>query len=562
MGLKNLFVNGKNLLSRQQSNIFSAALVLAVAFGFSAFLGVVRDRFLYAQFYACCADHLDAYNAAFRLPDLVFQLLVIGALSSAFIPIFSEKLLKNEELAFRVARSTGTLLALLFLPLALIVFVFAEPLSDLITANFSSEQVSMMANLTRIMIFAQFFFLFSNLVTGVLQVKKRFILPALSPIVYNLGIILGIKLLSPTLGIYGPAVGVLIGACFHLLIQLPLAAKLGFKLIPDFSFHLPEIKRILKLMFPRSLALGLSQIESTIIMFLATAFPPGSLSLLYLAEHLSNLFSRLFGATIGQAALPSFSSLTAANRDEQFGKILLDSLLTSLYLAVLAAVSVLVLRIPLVRLAFGARQFPWRATLQTGKVLAFLSPAIIANSGIQIVTRGFYALQDTRKPFWISLCSLLVTLAVGLVGVFYLNWEILALVLAISLSAMSRFLLLLLFISFQVKHFDWQRFGEFCRKTVLLVVVSGPVFWGLMRVFDRYWFDTSRVVDLFGLTALTLLGGGAVYIGLSLKLNMKEGRIFLSLLKRVLNFHQVLTASKEQMKKPQELLEISGEFRK
>ncbi|MCD6226011.1 murein biosynthesis integral membrane protein MurJ [bacterium] len=560
MGLRTLFINGRRLLSRRQNNIFSAALTLAIAFGLSAFLGVVRDRFLYARFYACCAPQLDAYNAAFRLPDLVFQLLVIGALSAAFIPVFSEKLLQNPREAYSLARATGTLLALIFLPLAAIIFLFARPLSALITANFTEEQIDTMANLTRIMIFAQFFFLFSNLTTGVLQVKKRFLLPALSPIVYNLGIILGIKVFANFLGIYGPAVGVLLGAVFHLLIQLPLALKLGFSFRPEFSFRRPEIKRILKLMLPRSLSLGLGQIENTVIMFLATTFPPGSLSLLYLAEHLSQLFSRLFGVTIGQAALPSFSSLTAARKNQEFAKVFLDSLLESLYLALLAATAVLVLRIPLVRLAFGARQFPWAATLKTGKVLAFLTPAIVANSGIQIATRGFYALQDTKKPFFISLFSLLIILLVGFGGVFWLHWQIYALVLAISLAAVVRFFLLLFLISQKIEGFNWKRIREFLGKSIVLVTVSGPVFWGMMHFLEKFWLDTTRVWGLLVLTLLTLGGGTAVYLFLSLRLGMEEGKVLLTLLRRFCNFRQLFLTSQEQIKDTKELLETQGEL--
>jgi len=555
MNLKAIFINGKNLLSRQQNSILSAAFVLAAAFGLSALLGILRDRFLYARFYACCADQLDAYNAAFRLPDLVFQLLVIGALSSAFIPIFSEKLLESEEKAFQIARATGTFLFCLFLPLAGAIFFFARPLSSLITASFTSEQVSLMANLTRIMIFAQFFFLLSNLTTGILQAKKRFFLPALSPITYNLGIIFGIQALSPLLGIYGPAAGVLLGSLLHFLIQLPLALHLGFSLKPDFSFHLPEIKRIFTLMIPRSLALGLGQIESTIVLFLATTFPPGSLSLLYLAEHLTNLSSRLFGATIGQAALPSLSSLIAAKRHARFSQVLVDSLLESLYLAILAAVILLVLRIPIVRLAFGARQFPWKATLQTGRVLAFFSPAVIAQAGSQILTRGFYSLQDTRRPLIVSFFSLIIVVCTSVIGIFFFRRGILALVVAVSLAATIRFLALLLIISRRIEGFPWPRLWSFAQKIFLVVVASASVFWLSMRFLDHYLLDTSRVSGLLLLTLLSLLSGGSVYLFCSLRLGLKESKVFLNLVKKVFNLHQIMVISRSQMEKPQELLE-------
>ncbi len=549
-----MLANGKNLLSREQNNIFSAAMVLAVAFGLSALLGILRNRLLYARFYACCAPYLDAYNAAFRLPDMVFQLLVIGALSAAFIPIFSQKLLKDKDEAFLIARSIGTFLFLIFIPFALIIFAFAPFLSSLIAAGFNYEQIIVMADLTRIMIFAQIFFLFSNLTTGILQAHKRFIIPALSPLIYNLGIILGIVLFSNWLGIYAPAVGVLLGAIGHFLVQFPLARRLGFRFKPLFSFKLPEIRRILRLMVPRSLALGLSQIESTVILFFATGFPAGSLSLLYLAQQLSNLFSRLFGSTIGQASLPSLSALRAANKKKEFNKVFMDSLLESLYLSVWAAIVLLVLRIPLVRLAFGARAFPWQATLQTGKVLAFLSPAVVAESGSQIVTRGFYSLQDTKKPLVISLISLLVTLVVSLLGIYSFGWGIAGLVLAISLSAIVRFIVLLITISWQLPDFAWGRFWQFTRKTLVVGLISGPVFWFLLRLFDQYLLNTTRVFGLILLTAGVLFGGSLVYLGLSLKLKIDQARVFLKLVKKLVNFRQAFLTSQTHLEEPKELL--------
>jgi len=533
-------------------------MVLAAAFGLSAILGILRDRLLYARFYACCAPQLDAYNAAFRLPDLVFQLLVIGALSAAFIPIFSQKLLENKKEAFIVARAIGTFLFLAFIPLALIVFIFARPFSGLIAAGFAPEQINLMANLTRIMIFAQVFFLFSNLTTGILQAHKRFVVPALSPLVYNLGIILGIKFFSPWLGIYGPAGGVFLGALGHFLLQFPLARSLGFRFKPSFDFGLPEIKRVLKLMIPRSLSLGLGQIESTIILFFATGFPAGSLSLLYLAQHLSQLFSRLFGSTIGQAALPSLSSLRASKKTGEFNQVLMDSLLESLYLSAWAAIVLLVLRIPMVRLAFGAKTFPWQATLQTGRVLALLSPAVVAQSGSQILTRGFYSLQDTKRPLIISLISLLITLMVSLIGIYFLGWGIIALVLAISLAAIARFLVLLVVISWQLKGFAWGRLWSFAQKSLLVTAVSGPVFWLLMRLSDQYLLDTTRVVGLSLLMVITLLGGSSVYVWFSLKLNLKEAQVFLRLIKKLINFRRTFAVSQTQMEKPKELLETAS----
>jgi len=560
MTLKDLFTNGRSILSRKQTNILSAAFVLGFAFTISAVLGILRDRFLYAQFYSCCASQLDAYNAAFRIPDIIFKLLVIGALSAAFIPVFSGALEENKNQAYSLARSTITLLFIIFSVIAVVVFIFAKPLSSLITADFSSDQIDLMASLTRVMLAAQLFFLISNFLTGILQVNKRFLVPAFSPVVYNLGIIFGILVLSPILGIYGPAIGVLIGAFLHFAIQLPLVVSLGFKLKPEFSFSLPGVKRIVRLMVPRSLSLGLGEIESTVVLFLATSLPTGSLSLLYLAQHLGSLPSRLFGATIGQAALPALSSSNSRKDDKEFTKILVDSFLQALYLTIPVAVAILVLRIPIIRLAFGTKGFPWQATLKTGQALAYLAPGIVAQSGIQIITRGFYSLQDTRTPFWVAVISLLISIIIGVSSIYTFDMGILGLVLAISLANIFQFFVLFGFISKKIAFFPWQRMSLFLGKVGFCATISGIISWLVMRYFDLYLIDTSRVFGLVLLTAAAAFLGLIFYLFSTLLFKVEEARAYLNLIKKLGSLRQVIASSGDQIKNQKEVLESSAGF--
>lgn len=555
-----LFINGKKILSRRQTSILSAAFILGVAFTLSAFLGILRDRFLYAKFYSCCSATLDAYNAAFRLPDIIFRLLVIGALSAAFVPVFTDYLSRQPSVAYRLARAVATLLVLIFLVLAGLVFIFAPSLCRFIAAGFSSTQINLMASLTRLMLLAQFFFLLSNLLTGILQAKGRFLVPALSPLVYNLGIIFGIEFLSPFWGIFGPALGVVLGAFLHFLIQFPLVRLLGFRLKPEFNFKLTGVKRVLKLTLPRTLSLGLSEIESTVILFLASSLPAGSLSLLYLAQHLGQLPSRLFGATIGQAALPSLSRLYALGKKREFLGVFLDSLFQALFLTLPVAVFILVLRIPFVRLAFGARQFPWKATLITGQVLAFLAPAVVAQTIIQILTRGFYSLQDTKTPFWTAIVSLMVVIGVSSWGVYRANWGILALVSAVSLAALFQAGILFVLFARKIGGFPWRKSGEFFGKTGLASLVAGFFAWFLMRFLDRFCFDTSRVVGLIALTVISLIGGGGIYLLLAVFLKIKQVKDYWLLLKKTASLRKMIVFSQKQIKEQPELLEPSGGF--
>jgi len=560
MTLRNIIINGKNILSRQQTSILSAAFVLAAAFTVSALLGILRDRFLYERFYSCCTAQLDAYNAAFRIPDIIFRLLVIGALSAAFIPVFSDHLSKDKAAAYRLARATITFLTLVFTVLSIIVFVFAVPFSSLITANFSSYQVNLMASLTRWMLLAQLFFLLSNFLTSILQVKRRFLLPALSPVIYNLAIIAGIKLLGPIFGIYGPAIGVLLGSFLHFLIQLPLAVSLGFSFKPDFSFRLPGVKRILHLMVPRSLSLGLGEIESTVVLFLATALPTGSLSLLYLAQHLGQLPARLFGSTIGQAALPSLSNSLSQKKEKEFAKILLDSLLQALFLTIPIAVAVLFLRLPIIRLAFGTREFPWQATLDTGKVLAFLTPSIVAQTGIQILTRGFYSLQDTKTPFTIAIFSLATNVVIGIAGIYWLNLGILALVIAMSLASLIQFFLLFFSIVTRINEFPWQRIFGFLLKVGISSAVAGVCFWVSMKVLDAYVLDSSRVIGLLVLTVISFCFGISAYLIFTSMMAVEEVKVYANLIKKLFFIRQTIASSTAQLEKQKEIIETPTGF--
>ena len=347
----------------------------------------------------------------------------------------------------------------------------------------------------------------------------------------------------------------LIGSFLHFAIQLPLVASLGFKLKPEFSFNLPGVKRIVRLMIPRSLSLGLGEIESTVVLFLATSLPTGSLSLLYLAQHLGSLPSRLFGATIGQAALPALSASYSQKNHKEFTKILVDSFLQALYLTIPISVAILVLRIPIIRLAFGTSEFPWQATLKTGQALAFLTPGIVAQSGIQIITRGFYSMQDTRTPFWVAVISLVISVVIGVLGVYVFEMGILGLVLAISLASVFQFFVLFFFISKKVEYFPWRRVFAFLGKVGVSATFSGSVCWLAMRGLDIYLIDTSRVIGLILLTSISVLCGMIFYLVFSFGLKVEEVGAYFNLVKKLGSLKQMIASSGDQIQKQKEVME-------
>jgi len=543
--VKNFWLNGRNLLTRRQSSILSAAFVIAVTYGFSMLLGILRERLLVARFYACCRQQLDVYYAAFRLPDMIFQLVVIGALAAAFIPVFSEKLSKDEEGAYRLASSLINLLLIFFLILGLIIFVAARPFSALITGNFTLWQIDLMAQMTQVMLLAQIFFLISNFLSAIVQSHQRFLLPALSPVVYNLGIILSIFLLSGPLGIWAATVGVLIGAFFHFLIQIPLAVKLGFRYSFVFDWQDSGVKRVIRLMFPRTLALAASQVEATVSLFLATSLSPGSLTIYYLAQRLVDLPVRLLGTSVGQAALPLLSRQLAEEKVEEFRTTLNQSLGQILFIALPVTAIFLILRVQLVRLAYGAKTFPWTATIITGRVLAAVTFSIFTQSAIQLLVRGFYALHDTANPFLVSLVSVTLNILLSLLFIFRFGWGIFGLALAFSISNLFNFLLLLMLFSWKRQRFvQW---GDILNwlKMALASGLAGLSSWISMRLLDMFVFETQWTLPLLALTITSASMGLLVYLLLARLFKLRELEAILGLGKKISQWQKALFAVEE-----------------
>ncbi len=543
--MREIFKNSTQLLFRRQNNILSAAFVLMFAIGLSSLLGIFRDRLLYSHFYACCSRDLDAYLAAFRIPDMIFQLVVTGAISSAFIPVFSGLLDKDKKEANLVASSFINLLGIVFLFISVFVFIFARPLSETITAAFNPHQEEVMTMLTRLMLVAQLFFLLSNFMTAIIQTHNRFLLPALSPLFYNLSIIGGIYLLSSRLGIFAPAVGVVVGALLHFLIQLPLVLKLGFRYQPIIQWHLKGVRSITKLMLPRTISLAVTQIELTVSLFLATSLPAGSLAIFNLAQNLMTLPVRMIGTTIGQATLPTLARDFTKKQLPEFRSIFIHSFLQLMFLVLPAASILLILRIPLVRIAFGAKTFPWQATVLTGRVLAFFFLAIFTQAATQLLVRAFYATHDTKTPLFIGSTSVISNVILAIFLTFKLRWGVIGLAAANSVSSLLQSVFLLIFLDQKLEHFDRRELFKPLSKMFFASTLMAIFLWLPMRFLDRFVLDTTRTIDLIVLTVVAGITGVIVYVFLAQVLQIEERKAYLSLLQKIGKWREILSQSDE-----------------
>ncbi len=476
---------------------------------------------------------------AFQIPDALFQLIVLGALSAAFIPIFIRLKKKNPRDAFKMSSIVINWLLLIFIAVSALIFIWARPITLWRTGDsFTADQINVVVTATRIMLFAQVLFAISNFFSGILQSYRRFIIPAIAPILYNFGIIFGALTLKDTFGIQAASVGVVIGALLHMLVQLPLVLKLGFRWQPSLNLKFKGVKELFRLMPPRVLSYALSEFQKLILGFFTTSIGGLSFFSIRLAMKLMVIPIRLFGVPIGQASL-SFLAHESDQR-QRFRQTLTQSIHQVSFLAIPAAVLLLILRVPIVRLVFGAKSLPWSTTLLISKAIVFLALSVSAQAVVQLLVRAFHALEDTKTPFIITAITVSIWSLISAIGVFYLHQSTVFLAGTIALAAFLELGLFMLFLEKKIRgvinfNFIWHQ---------LKIVVAGffmAVFLYLpFKILDELVFDTSKTIELVALTIVTSTIGGLVYLYFSFLLEVPELKLLQKVVERLRMKHQKL----------------------
>ena len=514
----------------------------------SSLLGLLRERVLIKLFFNNIEGQqaYEAFQVAFQIPDLLFQLIVLGALSAAFIPLFTELKRKDKKKAFTFTSTVMNLVLLIFAFFSIVAFIFARPITLARTgAEFTPEQVEIAVNLTRVMLFAQFFFAISNFLTGILQAYQRFIIPAIAPLVYNLGIIITSIFLAQYLGIYAAGLGVVIGAALHMLIQLPLILKTGYRWQASFDWRFSEVKKLFKMMPPRLMTVGVGELQNLAMGFFATSIGNLSFVIINLARRLMTLPIRFFGVPISQASFPFLSEESADANRKKFNQLLLQSLNQISFLAMPASVLLLILRVPAVRLVFGTANFPWQTTIATGKVVALIAISITAQAMVQLLIRGFYALKDTRTPFMVTTISVLVYLMTNVVGIYVFNLGVFSLGISITVAAFVELLLMLILLQKKIQCFTFADFFLPQLKILLASFFMAVFLYLPFKILDEVVFDTTRTVDLIALTVSTSTIALLVYLYFSILFDVKELSYFNSLIAKFGKWRPVLEDSQE-----------------
>lgn len=433
-----------------------AAALVAMSSLLSRFLGVFRDRILGAKFGA--GQELDIYFAAFKAPDLVYNLIVLGALSAGFIPIFTQLIRdfkcdkkdskENHETNKEAWSLVSKVLSILFFSLSILSvlgIIFAQPLTKLIAPGFSFGDQMITANLTRIMFLSPIFLGLSGIFGGILQSFKRFLVYSLAPIFYNLGIIFGAVYLVDIYGLVGLSWGVVLGAFLHLIIQIPTVYSLGFRFRPSLACWDKNVKEIFRVMLPRTMSLGISQINLLVITILASRLSAGSLTIFNFANNLQSFPIGIFGISFAVAAFPVLS-VVAFNK-ENLAKQFSETFRQILFFIVPATVLLIVLRAQVVRVVYGAGNFDWNDTILTMRTLAFFSLSLFAQATIPLLVRVFYARRNSKLPFYLGLITVIINIFLSL---FLSNrMGVAGLALAFSISNILNFLLLFFWLSLE-----------------------------------------------------------------------------------------------------------------
>jgi putative peptidoglycan lipid II flippase len=453
----------KRLFNKEINSITVAAILVALSSLLSRLLGVYRDRILAGQFGA--GEILDSYYAAFRVPDLIFNLLVLGALSAGLIPIFTNLIkdfkgtvtnlfgLENTE-AWRLINNILNLILIVLAFVSVLGIIFAEPLiKHFIAPGFSVELQEKTVILSRIMFLSPILLAVSSIFSGILQSFKRFFVYSLAPIMYNIGIIIGALFFVPAFGIYGLAWGVVLGALLHMLIQLPTVFSLGYKYVPILDLADKNLKKILKMMVPRTLTLAVSQLNLVVVTAIASGLAVGSLTIFNLANNLQYFPIGIFGVSFAIAVFPALSAAAFDNK-----KMVANFSLTIrqiLFFIVPSTVLLLVLRAQIVRVILGSGSFSWENTVLTFNALGFFSISLFAQATIPLLIRVFYARSDSRTPFIIGLLSVVVNLILA----FYFSAQlgVGGLALAFSVANIFNFIILWVMLHFVLGDMDENR---------------------------------------------------------------------------------------------------------
>lgn len=503
------------------SQVGKNAIIIAVASLASRLLGLFRDRVLASEFGA--GQVLDTYYAAFRIPDFVFNLLILGALSAAFIPVFSELLFKDEKKAWKMVNNFMNIVMVVLLATMLFIFAFAPWIMILIAPGFNTVQLEEVTLLTRVMLLSPIFFSASSIIGGTLNSFGKFFAYSLAPILYNIGIISGAMYLVPIFGNVGLAIGVVAGAFAHMAVQVPAFFRVGYRFQPILDFKDKYILKIIKLMIPVTIGLALVQINLMVDNIIGSTLEEGSISIMNFATNLISLPVGLVGISCAVSVFPVLSYAIAQKKEDIFIYNFNSTFRMLLYLLIPAMIFCLIFRAHVVRLILGAGLFDVSNTVWTARAFGYLSLGIVAQGVVPFLTRCFYAISDTKTPVKVVLVSFAVN-AIG--SIFFtkvLDFRVAGLAIAFTIAAFVNLFLLLVFIKEKFHQIDLNSLLATTSRFFAFGIVAGLAAYGSLYLVEGY-VNTLTTIGLLAQTVFAGTIGIFVYLVLSAIFKVKEAQ--------------------------------------
>lgn len=534
MGRVSRVVNRVN----QRVSLSMAASLLAGSTLVSALLGFYRDKLLNSTYYYTYPQGIDAYTVAFIIPDFMFYILVSGALSVTFIPVFNDRLGKgNKSSAWRLSASMMNLMAVATLVASVLIIIFAEPLVKYVVAPGLDESATGLAvSMMRVIAVNPFLFAIASVIASMQQAVGRFVFFALAPLIYNLGIIIGIAWFTGGLtifgfhvfggGIMGVALGVVLGSILQLIVSSIGLIGMGF----DYDFKIfwknKGLRQVLRLLPPRSLDQGIDYFNQIVEVNLASRMFAGAVRAYQQGLALHMVPVTLIGVAISTAAFPSMTERLAQNRPDLFRKELQDILRVIIWLA-----------LPVSAIAFFTRGYLVHFIFNNGAaavsgVLGILVIAILFRSIYHIASRSFYAQQDTRTPLYISIFSIALNITLAIWFTMGLGAGLSGLAWAQSIVAVAEVAVLFFVMSFRIDNLldQWFLAATF-RMFISTVLMSLVTYFGVrtmnLMASDRSFFST------FPKFAFIVLLSFAAYLGLCRLFKLKEANLVIRQLERL-----------------------------
>ena len=500
--------------------IARAAGTVMFAIVISQLVGLLAKSLTASAFGA--GNQLDAFFAANQLSELLFNLVAGGALGSAFIPVFTGFLAREDrQSAWRLASAIGNLVTLVLMALSVLAAIFApQVVRHILAPGFSDPgQQALTENLLRVLLLSSVIFGLSGLIMGVLNAHQVFLFPALAPSMYSLGWIIGVLVLVPRMGIFGLAWGTVLGAALHLILQVPALLRMPERRYYfSLGLKLPAVREVVRLMLPRLLGVSVVQLNFLLNTYLASLQPEGSLTAIRLALPLMLMPQAAIAQSIAIAALPTFSAQVARGELHEMRASLAATMRGVVFLALPASVGLVMLRTPVVSLLFERQAFTGASTALVAWALLWYGIGLVGHSVVEIVSRAFYALHDTRTPVIVGVAAMTLNLVFSIMfsaSFVKVGWAPHGgLALANSLATALEMIGLLYLMRRALNGLHGVDIIKGALQAALASAGMGLFLW----VWIRYSIDLSSLV----VVAVGLGGGALIYGGLLLLQKVRE----------------------------------------